>query len=64
MDKKLNALIGLELKSQLGSHDYAFIKNKLEHITEMVISLDELDNTDNLENRRSSNALFRYHDSK
>ena len=57
-DKVLSALIGLE-KSKLFPHDYAFKKNKLEHVTEMVISLDELDNTDNLENGRPSNDLFR-----
>ena len=60
-DKELNALIGLEMKSLLVPHDYALKKNNLEHITEMVISLNELDNTDNLENGRPSNVLFRYH---
>ena len=49
-DKELNALIGLEMKSQLVPRDYAFKKNKLEHFTKMVITLNELDNTDNLEN--------------
>ena len=29
--------------------------NELEHVTEMVISLGELSNTDNLEHRRHSN---------
>ena len=34
--------------------------NKLAHVTDMVvISLDELDNTDNLENGRLSNNLLR-----
>ena len=60
-DKELNALIGLEMKLQLVSCDYAFKMNKLEHLTEIVISLNKLDNTDNLENRRPSNILFRYH---
>ena len=60
MDKELNALIGLE-KLKLVPHDYTFKKNKLEHVMEMVISLNELDNTDILDNRRPSNILFRYH---
>ena len=30
-------------------------------ITEMVISFNELDNTNNLEDRKPSNNLFRYH---
>ena len=60
-DKELNALVGLETKSQLVPRDYAFKMNKLEQVTEMVISLNELDNIDNLENGRASNVLFRYH---
>ena len=35
--------------------------NKLEGITEVVFNLDELDNTNNLENRLPSNTLFTYH---
>ena len=35
--------------------------NKLEGITEMVFSLDKLDNTNNLENGLPSNTLFTYH---
>ena len=57
-DKELNTLIELEMKLKLVPDDYTFKKNKLEQV---VISLDELDNRDNLENRRSSNILFRYH---
>ena len=34
---------------------------KLEGITEVVFSLDELDNTNNLENGKPSNTLFTYH---
>ena len=48
-DKELNAMIGLELKSQMGSHDDVLRENKMENVTKMVISLDELNNTDNLE---------------
>ena len=59
-DKELNALIESE-KSQLDSHDYIVKKNELKHVMEMVVSLNELDNTDNLENGRSSSVLFRNH---
>ena len=59
MDKELNSFIGKEMKSKLVPRDYAFKKNKLKHI--MIISLNKLDNTDNLENGRPSNVLFRYH---
>ena len=34
--------------------------NKLEGVTEIVLSLDELDNTDNLENGKSSSTLLTY----
>ena len=35
--------------------------NKLEKITKMVISLEELNNSDNLEDGRPSNTLFTYY---
>ena len=35
--------------------------NKLKGITEMILSLDELDNTVNLEDGRPSNSLLTYH---
>ena len=35
--------------------------NKLENVTEMAISLEELDNSDNLEDGRPSNTLFTYY---
>ena len=34
---------------------------KFTNITNMIINLDELDNSDNLEDRRPSNTLFTYH---
>ena len=41
MDKELNALIGLELKSKMmDSREDALRTNKLEEITKMVISLN------------------------
>ena len=35
--------------------------NKLRGITEMALNLNELDNSDNLEDGRPSNALLTYH---
>ena len=43
MDKELNAIIGLELKLAIESCDYVLRTNKLEYVTEMAISLEELD---------------------
>ena len=61
-DKELNSLIGLELKSQmLDSREDALKTNKLEKVMKMVISLNELDNSDNLEDGRPSNTLFTYY---
>ena len=62
MDKKLNALIGLELKSQMiDSRNDVLRTNKLEKVMKMVISLNELDNSDNLEDSRPSSTLFTYY---
>ena len=61
-DKELNSLIGTELKSQmLDSRNNILRTNKLEKVTKMVISLNELDNFDNLEDGRPSNILFTYY---
>ena len=62
MDKELNALIGLELKLQMmDSHNDVLRTNKLEKITKMVISLNKLNNSDNLEDGRPSNTSFTYY---
>ena len=60
-DKELNAIIGLEMKSRMDSPDYLLRTNKLEHVTEMTISLKELDNRDNLKDGKPSNTLFTYY---
>ena len=61
-DKELNSLIGMELKSQmLDSRNDMLRTNKLERITKMIISLNELDNSDNLEDGRPINVLFTYY---
>ena len=49
MDKELNSLIGTELKSQmLDSRNDIQRTNKLVNGTKITISLNELDNSDNL----------------
>ena len=61
-DKELDSLIGTELKSQmLDSRDDVLRTNKLKKITKVVTSLNELDNSDNLEDGRPSNTLFTYY---
>ena len=62
MDRELNSLIGLEVKSQmLDSCNDVLWTNKLEKVTKMAISLIELDNSDNLEDGKPSNTLFTYY---
>ena len=62
MDKELNSLIGMELKSQLlDFRNDVLMTNKLEKVTKMAIGVEELDNSDNLEDGRPSNALFTYY---
>ena len=61
-DKELNALIGLELKSQMiDSRSTVLRTNKLEKVIKMVISLNELNNSDNLEDGQPSITLFTYY---
>ena len=42
-------------------NNYINKKNKLGDVTEMVISLNELDNSNNLEDGRPSSTLFMYY---
>ena len=61
-DKELNSLIGTELKSQMLDFRNDILRtNKLEGIMKMIISLNELDNSHNLEDGRPSNVLFTYY---
>ena len=61
MDKELNSLIGMELKSQmLDSHNDIQRTNKLVNGTKITISLNKLINSDNLEDGKPSNVLFTY----
>ena len=60
-DKELNSLIGMELKSQmLDSRNDVLRTNKLVNGAKITISLNELDNSDNLEDGKPSNTLFTY----
>ena len=57
--------VGKELSTSLGGKlittHWLLKTDKLAGIMGMVFSLDKLDNTDNLEDRRLSNILLRYH---
>ena len=60
-DKELNSLTGMELKSQmLNSHNDIQRTKKLVNGTKITISLNELNNSDNLEDGKPSNTLFTY----
>ena len=60
-DKELDSLIGTELKSQmLDSHNDIQRNNKLVTGTKITISLNKLDNSDNLEDGKPSKTLFTY----
>ena len=60
-DKELAAIIGQEMKSQIGDCDDVLRTSKLVNGMKMVISLNELDNSNNLEDGRPSNTLFTYY---
>ena len=60
-DKELHSLIGKELKSQmLDSCNDIQRTNKLVNGTKITISLNELNNSDDLEDGNPSNTLFTY----
>ena len=60
-DKELNSLIGMELKSQmLDFRNDIQRTNQLVNGAKITISLNELDNSDNLEDGKPSNTLFTY----
>ena len=62
MDRELNSLIGLELKSQmLDSRNDVLWTNKFEKVMKMTISLNKLDNSNHLQDGRPSNTLFTYY---
>ena len=57
----LSMLEGMVELNQFVVDDQVIKKNKLKGITEMIINLNELDNSDNLIDGRPSNELFTYH---
>ena len=61
MDKELNEIIGQELKSQIGDRDDVLRTSKLVDGTKITISLNKLNNSDNLEDGYPSNTLFTYY---
>ena len=51
-------LEGMVAFTQFVSDERVIKTNKLKSITEIILNLDELDNTDNLEDGRPSNVLL------
>ena len=60
-DEELNAMTGLEYKLTMLRNNYTTKKNKLGDVTEMVISLSKLNNSNNLEDGRPRSTLFMYY---
>ena len=54
-------LEGMVAFTQFVSDDRVIKTNKLKGITEKILNLNELDNTDNLEDGRPTNVLLTYH---
>ena len=60
--RELSALVNRKMIiTDLNNHPQVIKMDKFAKITEMTLNLNELDNTDNLEDGRPSNALFKYH---
>ena len=57
----LSMLEGMVELNEFLVDDQVIKKNKLKGITEMILNLNELDNSDNLKDGRPSNALLTYH---
>ena len=57
----LSIVEGMVELNQFEVDDQVIKKNKLKSITEMIINLDELNNSDNLKDGRPSNELLTYH---
>ena len=57
----LSMLEGIIELNQFEVDDQVIKTNKLKGITEMIINLDELNNSDNLKDERPSNELLTYH---
>ena len=59
--KLLSMLEGIIQLNQLEVDDQVTKTNKLKGITEITLSLDELNNSNNLKDRRPSNSLLTYY---
>ena len=57
----LSIVEGLVALNQFVVDDQVIKKDKFKGITEMIINLNELDNSDNLMDGRPSNELLTYH---
>ena len=57
----ISVLEGLEELVHFEADDQVIKTNKLKGIMEMILNLDELDNSNNLEDGRPGNALLTYH---
>ena len=57
----LSIVEGMVELDQFVVDDQVIEKNKLKGITEMILNLNELDNTDNLQDGHPSNSLLTYH---
>ena len=57
----LSIVEGMVELNQFVVDDQVIKKNKLKGITEMIIDLDELNNSDNLEDGHPCSTLFTYH---
>ena len=60
--RELNAFVeGKHIVSDLDNDPQVIKKNKLAKVTNMIFKLDELENTNNLEDGKPSNTLFMYY---
>ena len=57
----LSMLEGIVELNQFEADNQVIKKNKLKGITEITLNLDELNNSDNLEDGKPSNSLLTYH---
>ena len=60
-DKELKAIIEQKMKSRMNDHDDVLRTSRLYGGTKITISLNELNNSDNLEDGHLSNTLFTYY---
>ena len=62
MSRELNAFVeGKHIVSDLDNDPRIIKTNKLAKVTNMIFKLDELDNTNNLDDGKPSNTLFMYY---